>query len=258
VIVMQRLHEHDLVGYVQWDEEWNVVNLPAIAEKDESFTVHSICGVDTLTRGIGDALHPERASRESLRSLFYKIGEASFYAQYQQAPLSSERSDEDVIGWPEGDEFDVVFQSWDISSDASHPFDCCAGSMWGVKGGKLYLLYLMQSPMVQGQAINFIDKMAEVGAPQLILLDDRTSGQHYAAALRPKFNVQVSAMNIAKAERIRMATQLLASDRVEIPWKAPWLDPFRRPLLAFSEDRDFDGEDSVSQALYWFQNHSAF
>jgi hypothetical protein len=36
IVVMQRLHQDDLVGHVMTQEDWEVVSFPAIAEEDES------------------------------------------------------------------------------------------------------------------------------------------------------------------------------------------------------------------------------
>jgi hypothetical protein len=87
IIVMQRFHEHDLVEYVQRKEQWKVLSLPAIAAEDESYAIRSPYGTERQTRNIGQALHPERASREALHALYYRVGKANFYAQYQQAPI---------------------------------------------------------------------------------------------------------------------------------------------------------------------------
>src|SRR5215467_13148317 len=44
VIVMQRLHEDDLVGHVLEQEPWEVVRFPAIAEADEVHEIETIWG----------------------------------------------------------------------------------------------------------------------------------------------------------------------------------------------------------------------
>src|SRR5206468_3061238 len=44
VIIMQRLHEDDLVGHVLAQEPWDIVSFPAIAEKDEVHQIETICG----------------------------------------------------------------------------------------------------------------------------------------------------------------------------------------------------------------------
>lgn len=41
IIIMQRLHEDDLVGHVLEREDWELVRLPAIAEEDESHLIES-------------------------------------------------------------------------------------------------------------------------------------------------------------------------------------------------------------------------
>src|SRR5229473_2578784 len=60
VIIMQRLHEDDLVGHVLVQEPWEVVRFPAIAEADEAHEVGTIWGPRCFRRHQGEALHPDR------------------------------------------------------------------------------------------------------------------------------------------------------------------------------------------------------
>src|SRR5438270_13012519 len=60
VIIMQRLHEDDLVGHVLAQEPWEVISFPAIAEEDEVHEIETILGPRTFMRRRGEALHPER------------------------------------------------------------------------------------------------------------------------------------------------------------------------------------------------------
>src|SRR5207302_2087423 len=50
VIVMQRLHEDDLVGHVLAQEPWDIVRFPAIAEADEAHEAETILGTRCFTR----------------------------------------------------------------------------------------------------------------------------------------------------------------------------------------------------------------
>src|SRR6516162_8439232 len=63
VIVMQRLHEDDLVGHVLEQEPWEVVRFPAIAEEDEVHQIETIWGPRTFTRGQRSATSRARAAR---------------------------------------------------------------------------------------------------------------------------------------------------------------------------------------------------
>src|ERR1700757_2068752 len=60
VIIMQRLHEDDLVGHVLGQEPWEVLSFPAIAEADEGHEIETIWGPRHYTRRRGEALHPAR------------------------------------------------------------------------------------------------------------------------------------------------------------------------------------------------------
>jgi hypothetical protein len=44
IIIMQRLHQDDLVGHVMEQEPWNVLSFPAIAAQDETHVIESIIG----------------------------------------------------------------------------------------------------------------------------------------------------------------------------------------------------------------------
>jgi hypothetical protein len=60
LIIMQRLHEDDLVGHVLEQEGWDLVRLPAIAEEDEAHIIRSPYRTWVARREAGEALHPER------------------------------------------------------------------------------------------------------------------------------------------------------------------------------------------------------
>ena len=64
VIIMQRLHEDDLVGHVVEQEGWDVVRLPAIAEQEEAFAIETALGLRRFSRKPGDLLHPAREPAE--------------------------------------------------------------------------------------------------------------------------------------------------------------------------------------------------
>src|SRR5262249_39915259 len=84
VVVMQRVHQDDLVGYLQEQGGFEVLNLPAIAEREESF---DLGGGRIYTRQPGELLHPDHESVDVLRELKREMGPIAFSAQYQQAPV---------------------------------------------------------------------------------------------------------------------------------------------------------------------------
>jgi hypothetical protein len=86
VIIMQRLHEDDVVGHVIAQEPWEVVRFPAIAEADEVHEIETIWGPRCFARRQGEALHPDREPLETLDRIRRTVGEYNFAGQYQQTP----------------------------------------------------------------------------------------------------------------------------------------------------------------------------
>jgi hypothetical protein len=86
VIIMQRLHEDDLVGHVLGQEQWEVVSFPAIAEADEVHQIETIWGPQCFTRRRGEALHRAREPLAVLHNIRRTMGEYNFAGQYQQSP----------------------------------------------------------------------------------------------------------------------------------------------------------------------------
>ena len=86
VLVMQRVHQDDLAGYLQEQGGFEVLNLPAIAPQSETY---DLGGGRTYTRASGELLHPAQEPAEVLAELKRSMGPIAFSAQYQQAPIPS-------------------------------------------------------------------------------------------------------------------------------------------------------------------------
>ena len=117
VIVMQRLHEDDLIGHLLEKDGWDILELPAIAEEDQEIEI----GTDvTHVRNRGEALHPQREDLDTLESIRQTIGTMTFAAHYQQRPVPAEgnmiqrswlkRYDKDLPL----EHFEMIVQSWDV------------------------------------------------------------------------------------------------------------------------------------------------
>ena len=85
VIVMQRLHEDDLVGRLLEKGGWEHLKIAAIAEQDEEISIGSRRRV--YKRKAGTVIDPRRETPEDLADLKRSMGELFFSAQYQQEPI---------------------------------------------------------------------------------------------------------------------------------------------------------------------------
>ena len=84
VVVMQRVHQNDLVGYLQEQGGFEVLNLPAIATRSQTY---DLGGGRTYTRQQGELLHPAHEPADALIELKREMGPIAFSAQYQQSPI---------------------------------------------------------------------------------------------------------------------------------------------------------------------------
>ncbi len=55
ILVMQRLHQQDLVGEVLEREPWKVLSLPAIAQEDEVYSYQPYSVIERFRRKAGEA-----------------------------------------------------------------------------------------------------------------------------------------------------------------------------------------------------------
>ena len=83
VVVMQRVHQTDLVGYLQEQGGFEVLNLPAIATKTHTYDL----GGGRTYPGTGELLHPAHEPVEALLELKRDMGPIAFSALYQQSPI---------------------------------------------------------------------------------------------------------------------------------------------------------------------------
>jgi hypothetical protein len=144
ILVMQRVHLDDLVGHVREKETWHEINLPAIAEKDEAFTIWNEKDVG---RKKGEALHPERESLEMLAKTRNFKGSFNFQAQYQQSPVPEAGNlikrhwfhFYDVVP-PALRQADRIVQSWDPAISVSETADWSVCTTWAIRGDDYYLI----------------------------------------------------------------------------------------------------------------------
>lgn len=91
VLIMQRLHEEDLTGYLlkRAGNIWHHLKIPAIAEKN--ITYHYFSNPKrNYTYPERTPLHPSRESVENLKLIKEELGSHTFGSQYQQNPLPAD------------------------------------------------------------------------------------------------------------------------------------------------------------------------
>src|SRR5690349_890316 len=261
VIVMQRLHEDDLVGHVLAQEPWEVLSFPAIAEADEVHEVETIVGSRCFTRRRGEALHPDREPLDTLDRLRRTIGEYNFAGQYQQSPaplggglvkakwFKRYRQSE----MPE--RFDRIVQSWDTANKATELSDFSVCTTWGVKGKNLFLLAVFRQRLEYPALKRAVrEQLCQFGANE-VLIEDKASGTQLIQELIADgcHGVTRYQPTCDKIMRLHAQTALIENGFVHIPETAPWLAEYLHELTVFPKGKHDDQADSTAQFLDWFK-----
>jgi predicted phage terminase large subunit-like protein len=259
VIVMQRLHEDDLVGHVLKQEGWDVVSFPTIAEVDERHVVETAFGRREFVRRAGEALHPERESLETLRQIRATIGEYNFAGQYQQSPAPAgggmvkeawfrRYRPEDLPS-----SFDQVIQSWDTASKPTELADYSVCTTWGLKGPNFYLLNVLRKKLPYPDLKRAVIEQNSLLNPTAILIEDKASGTQLIQDLIEAGLSQVTpyARDGDKIMRLHAQTATIENGFVHLLTEAHWLEDYLRELTIFPAGRHDDQVDSTAQALAW-------
>jgi len=254
IIIMQRLHQDDLVGHVLAKGDWEVVSIPAIEIADREYRL-SDEPEDVYFRRAGEVLHNDREGREELEIVRRTQGSLLFSAQYQQAPVPPEGNivKRDWIRFYDAPppSFDFTIASWDTASTISDTADYSVGTTWGAKGLDFYLLDVVRDrfevPELRQRILELARRRSvdqsvieDTDIGRAIAQDLRRAGEHRAILRRPRFD---------KEARILAQSARFEAGQVHVPRDAPWLAALLDELLAFPNGQHDDQVDSTSQAL---------
>ncbi|THD43468.1 MAG: terminase [Bradyrhizobium sp.] len=259
VVVMQRLHEDDLVGHVLRKEGWDVLSFPAIAEIDERYVVETPFGRRTFVRQAGQTLHPERESLETLEQIRTTLGTYNFAGQYQQNPSPSgggmvkEAWFHRYTAADRPASFDQILQSWDTASKPSELSDYSVCTTWGLKGPKFYLLNVFRKKLAYPDLKRAVQAQSDAFHPTSILIEDAASGTQLIQELLEAGLSKVVRYKAAgdKIMRLHAQTATIENGFVSLPDTAHWLADYLHELCMFPNGRHDDQVDSTAQALAW-------
>jgi predicted phage terminase large subunit-like protein len=260
IVIMQRLHEDDLVGSIREKGDWDSLVLPAIAPNDETIPLSFF---KTYHRKKGEVLHEEHASRATLDARRREIGTVNFAAQYDQTP------------WPETgnmlkrywlksfDSFqarqdgDLVVQSWDTALKATDSSDYSVCLTFRIRNkNEYYLIDVFRKRLEFPELLKQVVSRACKFQANNILIEEHASGVSLVQMARHSGVQGVIPIKHNSDKRTRMmgATPKIESGSLYLPQSAPWFEDFLKEYLAFPSGRHDDQIDALSQFLNWRVN----
>ena len=257
VIVMQRLHEDDLVGHALEKEGWDVVSFPAIAEEDELHAIETPLGRKEFRRVAGEALNAEREPVETLSRIRSTVGEYHFAAQYQQRPAPAGGGMVKAAWFKRYSErpprFDRIVQSWDTANKPSELADYSVCTTWGLEGQKFYLLNVRREKLSYPDLKRAVMEQDSLFRPQAILIEDKASDTQLIQELIEAGCSRATRVSPEgdKIMRLHAQTATIENGFVFLPEAAPWLADYLAELTTFPAGRWDDQVDSTAQFLAW-------
>ena len=248
VIIMQRLHEDDLVGHVLAQEPWEVIRFPAIGEEDEVHEIETILGPRTFTRRRGEALHPEREPLDTLDRIRRTIGEYNFAGQYQQSPaplgggLVKAEWFKCYAEKDRPESFGRIVQSWDTANKATELSDFSVCTTWGIKGKRLYLLSVLRKRLEYPDLKRAVREQQSLFQAKVVLIEDKASGTQLIQELVVEgcYAVTRYKPECDKIMRLHAQTAFIENGLVYLPEAAPWVAEYLHEMTVFPKGKHDD------------------
>lgn len=241
IVIMQRLHEEDLSGWLEDGgngEDWDILKIPAINKNGGA---------------LWDFKHDIYALERMRLANPY-----NFAGQYMQEPAPM---DGGIVKreWVENnryrlppDDYIRIVQSWDTAykdKDINDP-SVCTTWLQTAKGHYLIDCFVIRGdyPTVKRAIKN---KSLEF-KPSMILIEDKASGQSLLQELKND-GLPVKGINPSgdKLTRMSTASDEISTGRVFLPESASWLSEYEAELFVFPMSKHDDQVDSTSQYLNW-------
>ena len=262
IIVMQRLHQDDLVGHVLEQGVWDVLSLPAIAERDEEYLIESPLCSYHYYRYVGEALHPERESLSELDVMRQTIGTYDFSAQYQQnpEPLGGAMVKKEWLRYYVPEErparFERIVQSWDTANKAGELNDYSVCTTWGEKNKHFYLLHVFRRRMEYPELKRAVREHARIHNANTVVIEDKASGTQLIQELMKEGVSSITRYEppaCDKIMRFHSQTDAFENGLVLLPNDAHWLAEYVHEITTFPGSKHDDQVDSTTQALAWMR-----
>jgi len=248
IVLATRWNEDDLIGYLTTEraaDGWFHIVMPAIAEEN-----------DILGRLEGEALCPERYDIDALVRIKANMTAMMWAALFQQRPAPAEGTIFLRERWKFYDRkpvFSFVLQSWDTATKKNYDAAFSVCQTWGISPFGVYLIDQFRERVQYPQLRKAVDMQYYKYRPNVILIEDRDSGQALIQSLQQETSYPVIPVypDMDKLIRAQAVSPWQVSERLWLPTpsQASWIGDFVESCAAFPNTKFMDEVDAMSQAI---------
>lgn len=267
VIIMQRLHDRDLTGYLMEDhpDEYTVLKIPAIAEEDIVYTYPNSEEI-FYTFKKGEYLS-NRLDEEVLNKLKRSLGSYGFAGQYMQNPFPSEGGMVKNGWWRTYDantfskEGCEIYLSLDAAGKTGIKNDPSVFTIWARKGEDHYLLDVVKEKMEFPELKKRAKSLLQKWNPNALLIEDASSGIALIQDLKAETPNNIIGVklfsNFGKTVRLESCVAMIEAGQVFLPCSSSWVEAYRSELMKFPSGEHDDQVDSTTMYLNYIRNKRA-
>ena len=250
IVVGTRWHEDDLIGRLirqrdEGEEDWEVLNLPAIAEPG-----------DPLGREEGEALWPEMFPPEVLEQIRRTQGPYWWAAMYMGRPtpleggvLKREWMNNRYSAPPA---MQRVIQTVDSAAKSGEDNDYSIVATWGTDGIDFYLIDVWRAKVEFPELKRAVSDQFIKHQPSAVYVEDASSGMSLLQEMQRETMIPVIAQQTIsnKLGRVHAVSGLFQSGKVKLPRTAPWLAEWIEEHTSFPNGAYDDQVDTTAYALH--------
>ena len=266
IIIMQRLHESDLTGYVL-SEDLGYTHLCLPAEAEERTVITYPISKREVIREPGDLLNPARFDKDVLEGLKKSMGSVQYAGQFQQTPAPAEG----IIfkrEWMNNTftkkslpYLSMIIQSWDMAFTKSEGSAKVAGFVMARAGSNIYILDLENDKMTFTESVAAVRRLSgKWPKARAKVVENKANGPAIVDLLKKEiagmveFNPKGS-----KEERAISVTPYFEAGNIWFPdpKEAPWVNDLIRDLLIFPKGTYKDTVDALVQGILYLMDKPA-
>jgi predicted phage terminase large subunit-like protein len=252
LIIMHRLQEHDLCGYVLQQGGWTRTVLPLIAPRTKTFDL----GFRKWKRKKGEVLRPDAFSKQDIRRL--QKG-SNFQLLWQQNPLgnSFKAVKRKHFGTFEQQPDVGVVLSIDTSLIAGEDSSFNVVQAWCRDGKNYFVIDQWRDQCGYERLRKRTLAMARRHRPAVILVERTGNGAALIDELHHRHRTIAIVPDGTKLDRFRRVCRLIYSGKVLLKKDAPWREELLEELTHFPVAPTDDQMDAATQALAWLSENPA-
>jgi predicted phage terminase large subunit-like protein len=277
IIIMQRLHQRDMVGHLLDTEGGDWVHLCLPAEHERRVMIPNPLGFVDPRQQEGEELWQGRYPKAVLAGLEKNLGPHNYAAQFQQRPVPRGgglfKSDW-LMRYSKNSVYNgTIVQSWDTANTKKSSNAPSVCTTWCKTERGYFLQDVYRERLEFPELMRAILRQAVKFKPSAILVEDKASGQQILQQFRgmrdSEWQILLNEIGLStrpllplipvqpqgdKRSRAEAVTAQFASGQVFLPETADWLAVYETELLTFPASAFADQVDSTTQAIsYMYQ-----